>query len=68
MREVITLPEVAKMLGINLETARRMAVNKSIPVFRYHGKGHWRAFREEVDKFLLAQQNAHSAGQVDGGK
>ncbi len=64
MREVITLPEVAKMLGINPETARRWAVSGKIPVFRYNGAGRWRAFRDEIDKFLLAQQNASSTGQV----
>jgi excisionase family DNA binding protein len=64
MREVITLPEVAKMLGINPETARRWAVGGKIPVFRYNGKGRWRAFRDEIDKFLSAQQNGSSTGQV----
>ena len=68
MREVITLPEVAKMLGINSETARRWAVSKKIPAFRYNGEGRWRAFRDEVDKFLEAQQNASTTGQVVGDK
>lgn len=64
MREVIQLPEVAKMLGVNPETARRWAVSGKIPVFRYNGAGRWRAFRDEIDKFLSAQQNASSTGQV----
>ena len=68
MREVITLPEVAKMLGINAETARRWAVSGKIPTFRYNNAGRWRAFRDEVDKFLDAQQNGRSTGQVEGGK
>lgn len=64
MREVILMTEVSKMLGITPETARRWAVSGRIPVFRYGGKGHWRAFRDEIDKFLLAQQNSNSTGQV----
>lgn len=67
MREVILLPEVAQMLGVTLETARRWAVSKKIPTFQYNGSGHWRAFRDDIDKFLSAQQNNGSAGQVESG-
>lgn len=64
MREVITLPVVAKMLGVTRETARRLAVSGKIPVFRYDNTGHWRAFRGEIDKFIDDQQNSSQTGQV----
>ena len=66
MREVISLPEVARMLGVKKETARRWAVSKRIPVFRYDGVGQWRAFRDEIDKYIASQQTSTSTGQVGG--
>lgn len=65
MKEVIELVEVARMLGIDHETARRWAVDGRIPVFRYNDRGRWRAFREDIDKFLEAHQSKAATGQVE---
>ncbi len=66
MREVIQLNEVAKMLGIDHETARRWAVDGRIPAFRYNNTGRWRAFREDIDKYLESHQPSKSTGQSVG--
>ena len=65
MREIIQLGDVAKMLGIDHETCRRWAVEGRIPVFRYNDKGRWRAFRDDIDKFLEAHQAKAATGQVE---
>jgi len=64
-REVIALPEVAKILGVARETVRRWAVSGVLPVFRYGDTGHWRAFRDDIDKFILTRQTVPQTGQVD---
>lgn len=63
MGEVIQLAQVAKMLGIDHETARRWAVEGKIPVFRYNNTGRWRAFREDIDKYLSDHQPSKTTGQ-----
>jgi excisionase family DNA binding protein len=65
VREVITLPEVAKTLGVARETVRRWAVSGVLPVFRYGDTGHWRAFRDDIDKFIQTRQTSAQTGQVD---
>ena len=65
VREVIALPEVAKILGVARATVRRWAAAGTIPVFRYGDTGHWRAFRDEIDKFIKDQQTSPQTGQVD---
>ena len=63
MSEVIQLAEVAKMLGIDHETARRWAVEGKLPVFRYNNTGRWRAFRADIDKYLQSHQPNGTTGQ-----
>ncbi len=65
MREIILLGQVAQMLGINHETCRRWAVEGRIPTFRYNGRGQWRAFKDDIDKFLEARQAKATTGQVE---
>lgn len=62
-KEIIQLAEVAKMLGIDHETARRWAIAGKLPVFRYHNTGRWRAFREDIDKYLSSLQPSNTTGQ-----
>jgi excisionase family DNA binding protein len=64
MKEIIQLREVASLLNVNQETARRWAVSGRIPAFRFNGKGRWRAFREDIDKYLAAHQSTAATGQV----
>lgn len=64
MKEIIRMPEIAKLLNISPDTARRWAMTKRIPVFRYNGTGHWRAFREDIDKYLATHQSSATTGQV----
>lgn len=64
-KTIISLGEVAKMLGIDHETARRWAVGQRIPAFRYDEGGRWRAFREDIDNWVQERQNRSSAGQAE---
>lgn len=67
MGEVIELGEVAKMLGVEHETARRWAMDGRLPVFRYNDRGRWRAFRHDIEKFLEAHQPKAPVEQTTGG-
>lgn len=62
-KKILTLADIAKTLDINTETARRWAVAGRIPAFRYNGKGRWRAFAEDIDKFLLSHKTVTATGQ-----
>ena len=66
MKEIIQIAEIAKLLNVNQETARRWAVSGRIPAFRFNGKGRWRAFREDIDKYLAQHQSSAATGQVVG--
>ena len=66
MKEIIEIAQIAKLLGVTPETARRWAAVKRIPAFRYNGKGRYRAFKEDIDKYLAAHQSSASTGQVEG--
>ena len=58
--------EVARMLGIEHETARRWAVEGRIPAFRYNNRGRWRANRSDIDNFIRAHLPSAQTGQVEG--
>lgn len=64
-KTIISLSEVAKALGIDHETARRWAVSKRIPAFRYDEGGRWRAYREDIDEWVRERQNRSAAGQAE---
>jgi excisionase family DNA binding protein len=65
IKTIISLGDVAKMLGIDHETARRWAVSQKIPAFRYDENGRWRAYREDIDNWVSERQNRSSAGQAE---
>lgn len=64
IRKVLSMPEIAESLGLAHETARRWAVTGRIPCFRYNNKGRWHAFKEELDAWIVQQQNETAARQV----
>lgn len=65
-QQILGLAEVAKLLGVNKETARRWAVSKFIPAFKIHKRGHWQFYATEVDKFLRDRQSEGRPEQGQG--
>ena len=61
--KILSLAEVAKMLGVNRETARRWAVSKLIPAFKIHAKGHWQFRSDDMDRFLSERQSENRPEQ-----
>lgn len=63
--KILSLAEVAKMLGVNRETARRWAVSKLIPAFKIHARGHWQFRADDIDRFINERQarNGPEQGQ-----
>lgn len=64
-KTVIQLSDVAQMLGIDHETARRWAVAGRIPAFQYDDGGRWRAYREDIEEWVRERQNRKTTGQVE---
>jgi excisionase family DNA binding protein len=64
-KKIIQLPEVAEMLGVDHETARRWAVSGRIPAFRYDERGRWKVYREDIDEWIRERQTRPKTGQVD---
>lgn len=56
-KPTVTLRAVADRIGICYETARRWARDGRLPVFKLNGRGHWRAYPEDVDKYIEAHKN-----------
>lgn len=65
-QQIVGLTEVAKLLGVNKETARRWAVSKLIPAFKIHRRGHWQFYATEVDSFLKKRQSEGRPEQGQG--
>lgn len=63
-KKVIYLNQVAAMIGVTTEYARTMAVAGQLPCFRYKNRGRWRAFKEDIDKFLEDRRSSSTSGQV----
>lgn len=61
--QILSLAEVAKLLGVTRETARRWAVSKYIPAFKIHTRGHWHFRADEIDKFISERQSHHRPEQ-----
>lgn len=55
--KVLTLEEVAERIGVGYETARRWALLNRIPVFKFNGRGHWRAYESDVDEYIAKHKN-----------
>lgn len=64
-KTMIPLAEVAKMLGIDQETARRWAVEGRFPAFQFGERARWRAYREDIDEWIRSHQNRSPTGQVE---
>lgn len=65
-REVITLAEAARMIGVDHETARRWAVVGVLPAFQYVSRGRWRTYRGDIDDWVKSRKNTPATGQVEG--
>lgn len=65
-KTMIPLAEVAKMLAIDQETARRWAVEGRFPAFQFGDRARWRAYREDIDEWILSHQNRPATGAVEG--
>ena len=65
-KDIIGLAQVAKLLGVNRETARRWAVQKIIPSFKIHRRGHWQFLSEDIDKFIAERQSHNRPEQGQG--
>lgn len=57
VRPTIGLREIAQKVGICYETARRWANDGRLPVFKFNGVGHWRAYEADVDAYLEKHKN-----------
>lgn len=64
-KTMIPLAEVAKMLGIDQETARRWAVEGKFPAYQFGEGARWRAYREDIDEWIRSHQNRPATGQVE---
>jgi excisionase family DNA binding protein len=65
-KTMVTLSEVAKMLAVDQETARRWAAEGRFPAFQFGDRARWRAYREDIDEWVRSHQNNRSTGQVEG--
>ena len=60
-KPVINLRQIAERIGVCYETARRWANDGRLPVFKLNGKGHWRAYEEDIDAYLESHKNKAAA-------
>lgn len=60
-RRTINLRQISERLGVCYETARRWAQESRLPVFKLNGRGHWRAFEEDIDAYLETHKNKAAA-------
>jgi excisionase family DNA binding protein len=51
--EILTVPEVAKLLKVADKTVYTMAQNAELPCFKVRGQ--WRFRREDIDGWIAAQ-------------
>jgi excisionase family DNA binding protein len=64
--EALSMSMIAKRLGVNHETARRMAMSGEFKAWQNKDGGHWRARRGDIDEFIRTRQNQSQAGQAEG--
>jgi len=64
-KTMIPLAEVAQMLAIDQETARRWAVEGRFPAFQFGERSRWRAYREDIDEWIRSHQNRPATGQSE---
>lgn len=65
-KKILEMAQIAKKLGISAATCRNWCVIGRIPAFRYYPKGRWRAFEEDIDRYLDEHRSSNSTGQVEG--
>jgi excisionase family DNA binding protein len=65
-QRILSLSDVADILGVSRETARRWATSKLIPAFKIHSRGRWQFYSTEVDKFLQQRQSDGRPEQGQG--
>ncbi|MBI5376330.1 MAG: helix-turn-helix domain-containing protein [Candidatus Schekmanbacteria bacterium] len=63
--KILTIPEVAKLLQINMHTAYRYAKEGKIPAVRIGGS--WRV-REEILEQWLKERSGNTTGALNGKK
>jgi len=51
--EILTVPEVAKLLKVADKTVYTMAQNAELPCFKVRGQ--WRFRRDDIDGWIVAQ-------------
>lgn len=61
-RKTVGLEEVAERIGISYETARRWASAGVLPTFKYHDRGRWFVYEDDLDRFMAERQNGPAAG------
>jgi excisionase family DNA binding protein len=55
--EILTLPEMAKLLKVAEKTVYTMAQKAEIPAFKVRGQ--WRFKRHDIDMWIEDQKSAH---------
>lgn len=63
-KATIGLSEIAKRMGVAYETARRWANGGRLPVFKFNGVGHWRAYVEDIDEYIGKHKNSAATWSV----
>lgn len=58
--EILTVPEVAKLLKVADKTVYTMAQNAELPCFKVRGQ--WRFRREDIDGWIAAQLTRPTPG------
>ena len=58
--EILTLPEVAKLLKVAEKTIYAMAQRGGLPAFKVGGQ--WRFKRDDLDKWIERQKSSHREG------
>ncbi len=54
--EILTLPEVARLLKVAEKTVYTMAQHKELPAFKVRGQ--WRFRREDIERWIEEQKKA----------
>ncbi len=60
--EILTLPELAKLLKVAEKTVYTMAQRAELPGFKVRGQ--WRFRRRDIDEWIAAQLRRPSAGRT----
>jgi excisionase family DNA binding protein len=60
-KPTIGLRDIANRIGVNYETARRWAGLGRLPVFKFNGVGHWRAYVSDIDEYIEKHKNKAAA-------